>query len=59
VATAELAWPDLKRAFLREDERAYTDVFEKTGWQISSLDEVRAAPELYLSVMKKKDGQSL
>jgi DEAD/DEAH box helicase domain-containing protein len=59
VATAELAWPDLRRAFLREDERAYTEVFEKAGWQISSLDEVRAAPELYLSVTKEKDGQSL
>ncbi|MBI3302345.1 MAG: DEAD/DEAH box helicase [Deltaproteobacteria bacterium] len=57
VATAELAWPALKVAFLQENECVYAAAFEKAGWLSHSLDEVLAAPETYLSLPQKQEGQ--
>lgn len=59
IAAAELAWPDLKMAFLQENEQVYAAAFEKAGWRSYSLKEVLAASDMYLTALKKKDGQPI
>jgi len=50
VATAELAWADLKIAFLLEEELLYRKAFEETGWQVFALSEVIADPDSFISL---------
>ena len=57
IASAEFAWPDLKLAFLQEHEQIHAATFETTGWQSYSLKEDLVASDIYLTALKKGDGQ--
>jgi len=50
VATAELAWAELKISFLLEEELLYRKAFEEAGWQVFPLSEVLADPDSIISL---------
>lgn len=50
IATAELGWPALKIAWLREDEIEYSAAFIQQGWQTFPLSQVLAFPESYIKI---------
>lgn len=52
VASAELAWEEMKVALLREDETGYRALFEGAGWTVFLLAEVLMNPD-QLCVMLK------
>ncbi len=45
IAEAELAWPGLRLALLREGQSRFAPIFAGLGWRTFSLAEVIAAPE--------------
>ncbi|MEA1922146.1 MAG: DEAD/DEAH box helicase [Pseudomonadota bacterium] len=51
IASAELAWEELKIAFLIDDELSCLDQFEQRKWQAYSLAKVIAEPEKYLDLV--------
>ncbi len=52
IATAELGWPDNKIAFLKDDEKEYTQIFTAKGWRSLLLDTVVAHPSTCISMFK-------
>lgn len=50
VGCAELAWGELKLAFLAEEEVDYKQVFMDAGWSTFLLQEVLNNPEKYMSL---------
>jgi DEAD/DEAH box helicase domain-containing protein len=55
IATAELAWIELKIVFLLEEEQAFESKFNEAGWSANLLTEVLDNPEKYLSLNKNKE----
>jgi DEAD/DEAH box helicase domain-containing protein len=51
IASAELAWEELKIAFLRKDELDCQDTFELAGWRVYSLAAVLDNPAEYISLV--------
>jgi DEAD/DEAH box helicase domain-containing protein len=56
VASAELAWEELKIAFLIEDELACLYQFEQEKWRSYPMQEVLENPEKYISLHIKQEG---
>ncbi len=56
VASAELAWEELRLAFLREDELAYREAFARAGWRIYELSAVLNDPAEYISLAHGSGG---
>ena len=50
IASAELAWEELKLAFLDEGEQEYTQHFLQSQWQTRQLKEVLADPQDHLDL---------
>ncbi|MEQ8222010.1 MAG: hypothetical protein ABRQ37_06880, partial [Candidatus Eremiobacterota bacterium] len=42
IASSEFSWPELKIAYLREDELLYKDKFESDGWKIYRIEEINS-----------------
>jgi len=53
IASAELAWEELKIAFLLDEELEYESRFVEAGWQIYPMKDVLENPDNYLSMNKK------
>ena len=49
VGSAELAWEELKLAFLTEDELVYKQGFTDTGWKVLPIQEVLTNPDNYMN----------
>ena len=56
IASAELAWEELKIAFLIDDELTCLSQFEKKKWRAYSMQEVIENPEKYISLHSKQEG---
>ena len=56
VACAELAWANLKIAFLLEEELNYENQFRKSDWEIYPIKEVLENPDMLTSINKNKKG---
>ena len=56
IASAELAWEDLKIAFLIDDELTCLNQFEKQKWQAYPMQEVLENQEKYISLHSKQEG---
>jgi len=46
IASAELGWPELKIAYLRNDEVEYKNIFEENKWKVFEIDKMKGSPEL-------------
>jgi DEAD/DEAH box helicase domain-containing protein len=54
IGEAELGWPQLKVAFLVEEEIKYTSQFEHAGWRVVSLQDVLADPEAHVGLKDQR-----
>jgi hypothetical protein len=48
IGSAELAWEDLKLAFLTDEELEYAQHFTDAGWRIVPIQEVLSNPDGYI-----------
>jgi DEAD/DEAH box helicase domain-containing protein len=53
IASAELAWEELKIAFLLDEELEYGSQFVEAGWHIYPMKDVLENPDDYMSMNKK------
>jgi DEAD/DEAH box helicase domain-containing protein len=56
IGSAELAWEELKVAFLTADELEYLQAFTDTGWKSLSLQDVLDNPDKYMN-LKNNQGE--
>ena len=56
VACAELAWENLKIAFLLEEELGYKNQFKEVGWKTYPIQEVLESPDEYMTLNKSEKG---
>jgi hypothetical protein len=50
IASAELAWENLKIAFLTDEELGGIELFEQKEWRAHPLKDVLAEPERFISM---------
>ncbi|MCP4612930.1 MAG: DEAD/DEAH box helicase [Planctomycetes bacterium] len=56
IGSAELAWHNLKLAFLTDDELEYKECFIRAGWKILPIQEVMNNPDNYMQFKDSKGG---
>jgi DEAD/DEAH box helicase domain-containing protein len=57
IATAELAWEDLRIAFLPDEDEHSDTAFREAGWQTAALSEILSKPEDYVSLHNLPQGR--